>query len=318
MYRIGLLLALAVGCAPLGDAPRQVDGVFDGLQDRTVLIPQAETSTRWVGRIGGVAVHPGGFGAHASIGDMTCGITTDDGGITDDQNLSGEIDVVADAADDRLLVTWEGGVVIADVLAPGVDPIRAGLEGVADGELWEHGSVALLRDGVVVWLDDDGVVTERVASGALGHADLAVRWSDGLVMLADGVRVITAHPDGTVVSERLAATRVAWDDDLDRGYVARVGGGWVSAFDAGVRELWSTALPAMVRDVIAVPGAGAAGAAIHDEEGRRGVVFLDGLTGELTAVQALPYLGQQLEIDELGRTIAVVRPSLVAFYELDL
>ncbi|MBW2257468.1 MAG: hypothetical protein JRI25_23110 [Deltaproteobacteria bacterium] len=268
----------------------------------------------------GIALNTDGVDGVVGMFGTTCRVMVHDGTIGEDYNFPTEDERVVDATE---LFGDNAVLVISDMGAHVTYPDRVwdwgtddfGGPGVLEGSIYDDG-VAMLADNPcrVDWSNGTDAVTTEVPDDLCQGASFTADRSDGRVFVANG-DVVKVTEDGY---ENIAegADLVVWDMAAQVLYATLTGSSTLQGIEEDGAIRWTTEVEGSIVTLDVMGMLGQAAVMVEKANGAGALLTVDGYTGEITSSLATPSAAEQVESSDNGKTLAVVLPREVHFFNV--
>ena len=268
----------------------------------------------------GVALNTEGLDGIVGMFGTTCRVNVNDGSIGEDYNFPTEDEEVVDAA---VLYGDNAVLVISDMGAHVTYPDRVwdwgtddfGGPGVLEGGITDDGVAMLAGDPCRVdWSSGTDAVSTGVPADYCAGASFSVDRDDGRVFVANGeVAKVTEEGYETIAD---GADLVVWDMEAQVLYATLVGSSTLHGIEADGALRWTTEVEGAIVSLDVMGMLGQAAVMVEKENGAGALLTVDGYTGEITSELATPSAAEAVESSDNGKTLALVLPREVHFFNV--
>ncbi len=258
----------------------------------------------------GVVLYPDGQRGHAAMWDTTCQFDTLNGWLIEDYDLPTDIEDVQDQYRGKVLGHSPQGLHVVQNRAEDVL-----LDDVIHGRFLDDGTVAMVRDtrsGCVVEIDGQAATVDDAVCDP--RTEITVD-REGELYAATGSELLRMGKDG---SENLYgdADLVVFDPATGLVYAAKTGDQHVSGLYRDGALAWRTRVPGYVHSLDRMGDRGNALVMVDDPKGGGALIVIQGDSGEIITDHSTPSGDGDVVMSDDGRTLAVVMPTDVYFYDV--
>lgn len=271
----------------------------------------------------GVALAADGADGVAGMFGTTCRVTVATADIGADYDFPTNEEMVVDNSmmfgDAAVLVLSDFG---AHVTYPdntwNFDSDDFNTPGVVDGMIFEEGVTLLVDDGTegckVEWNSGSDVASTAIP-GAFCDAAIAVDRSTGQAFVANGDEILSVTQDGyTVIGT--GADLVVWDGSASVLYAALTGDSSFWGYEANGATRFEIDLGGAVTAMDTMGPVAQAAVMVEKAGGAGALITVDGNTGEILSTLATPSAVDEIDLSDNGRSMALVLPREVHFFNV--
>ncbi len=278
---------------------------------------QSENELRFVSTLdaetNGVRLDEDGINAHAGMAGATCTVSTEWGCPIDDADLPTTEERVLDHFEGMTLASSVGAVHQIDA-----DGWRRGEDvdiSLVRAARYTSGGMIMLRGDADACFVQQGDQQSKVPGKLCTEGiEVEVDRTAGALYAATNDGVFTVDVDGA--TKVVDGDLVAWDKKLEHLYTATTGETTIRATNTSGAEVWTVDLGSPINDIATRGNKRQVLVLTQGSDSFGDLYRLDGLTGKVLGSSELPDADGDMEVSGNGKTVAVVRPEEVHYFEM--